>query len=95
MVVSTVQATGVVWLSTSLPRRPREMGHTGGCPSKANDRAAARMLVGQHLVKFGRDAAPPWSQASGAQRRFWMSKLHAVDTKADPYLFRIWRSHLP
>ena len=28
----------------------------------------------------------------GRRRR---AKLHAVDTKADPYLLRIWRSHLP
>ena len=35
-----------------------------------NERAAARVLVRQHLVKKGRDAAPSGSQVSGADAPF-------------------------
>jgi hypothetical protein len=91
MVVSTVQAADEGCSLTGLPRRPREMGHAGGCPSKTNNRAAARALVQQHLVKIGRDAAPPGSQASGANAPFPDTKAalaakNRTATARHPYL---------
>ena len=42
--VSAVQAHGMVCSSVCLPRRQKEMGHAGGCPSRRIKRAAARLL---------------------------------------------------
>jgi len=98
MVVSTVQAADEGCSLTSLPRRPREMGHAGGCPSKANDRAAARALVRQHLVILVGTPRRRGPKIQARTRRFRIQRrlspqkigrrrranLHAGVPKADP-----------